>query len=512
MAQMSRSQQLQSYLMATLRMLAERPQPDAILQLITEASAAFMEAEGSSLLLADAQSGEFVFRHVGGDESGGVREMRMPLDQGIAGWVYRNRQRAASWDVQADSRFHAAVDAMSGFFTSSLVAIPVLTKNRIVGVLEVVNLSPRTDDDLDLLEGFANQCAVILETSREWSKLSLENCYLREQRDSERSFVAVSPAMKAVSELAARAAQSSATVLLLGESGTGKEIMAHYIHERSARSGGPFVAVNSAGLSEDLLESELFGHEKGAFTGAHARKHGKLEIAQGGTFFLDEIGELRSGIQAKLLRVLQDRLFERVGGTERIRADVRFVCATNKDLPAEVAAGRFRNDLYYRINVVPIVLPPLRDRLEEIGPLATHFAALYCRRHGIGPKRITEDTFQCLHSYAWPGNVRELENVIERAVVLGRDSMISPEELPAELTTRFERREAQTNAIIPYHDAVREKRREILRNALRVTEGNQKEAAGRLGISAAYLSKVMKDLEVDNLFRGRSRADGGAST
>lgn len=502
----TRLQQLQAYLVSALRMLAERPHPDDILQFITEASAAFMEAEGGSLLLVDAQSGEFVFRHVSGDKSEGMREMRMPLDRGIAGWVYRHRKRAVSWNVQDDERFHAAVDAKSGFHTRSLVAVPLMMEKRILGVLEVVNLPPRPDEDLDLLESFANQCAAILVTSREWSKLSLENRYLREQLEGQRSFVAVSPAMKAVADLAVRAAQSNATVLLLGESGTGKEIMAHYIHQSSARRGGPFVAINSAGLSEELLESELFGHEKGAFTGAHARKHGKLEIAQGGTFFLDEVGELRGGIQAKLLRVLQERVFERVGGTERINADVRFICATNRDLQREVAAGRFRHDLYYRINVVPIVLPPLRDRKEEIIPLAKHFVALHCRRHGISTKSFAEDTLHCLENYAWPGNVRELENVVERAVVLGQGPTITPEELPVELAAGAPRTKPTAKKIMNYNHAVREKRREILLDALRLTEGNQKEAAANLGISPAYLSKLMRDLQVENPYRN-ARAD-----
>jgi transcriptional regulator with PAS, ATPase and Fis domain len=301
-------------------------------------------------------------------------------------------------------------------------------------------------------------------------------------------------------QLAERVAASDATVLLNGESGTGKEVLARAIHATSRRTEGPFVAINCAALSAELLESELFGHEKGAFTGAVRTKPGRLEMAASGTLFLDEIGELQPALQAKLLRVLQEREFERVGGTRTLKADVRIVAATNRDLEAAVTTGGFRQDLYYRLKVVALRLPPLRDRREDIRPLAEHFLSRFAGESSRPAPRLDEEAATLLESYAWPGNVRELANVIERAIVLGAGEAITVDDLPEELHERAPPALAATKNMLPdalgYHDSVAAAKRAILRNALLAEGGHQTRAAKRLGLTQPYLARLMKNLHV----------------
>jgi len=306
-----------------------------------------------------------------------------------------------------------------------------------------------------------------------------------------------SRAMTEAHATAMRAAASDATILLRGESGTGKEVFARAIHASSKRRAGPFVAVNCAALGADLLESELFGHEKGAFTGAVRGKQGRIELAAGGTLFLDEIGELAPALQAKLLRVLQEREFERVGGTRSIRTDLRIIAATNRDLAADVSAGRFREDLYYRLNVVSVRLPPLRDRKEDIGPLLDHFLRRYALDAGRPALRFEDGARAVLAAHPWPGNVRELANVVERAVVLATEDAIGPEALPEEiLETAAALSPTSSSEGRGYHDAVAEAKRAIIRDALRKTEGHQTKAAELLGLTQPYLARLMKNLGV----------------
>jgi DNA-binding NtrC family response regulator len=307
-----------------------------------------------------------------------------------------------------------------------------------------------------------------------------------------------SRAMREVFDLAVRAAASEATVLLRGESGTGKEVLARAIHAKSKRCARPFVAVNCATLSAELLESELFGHERGAFTGAVKSKPGKIELAAGGTLFLDEIGELGVGLQAKLLRVVQEREFERVGGTRPIVADVRLIAATNRDLQQEIAHGRFREDLYYRINVVALRVPPLHQRAEDILPLLEHFLRRFGSEAGRSRLRWSEAALRVLDSYAWPGNVRELANVVERVVVLAQGDEIGPEDLPEELvdSTTTTSVPAPSNETLPYHQAVAEAKRAIIRDALQRTGGHQTRAAELLGMRQPYLARLMKNLRL----------------
>ncbi|HSB72506.1 MAG TPA: sigma-54 dependent transcriptional regulator [Candidatus Methylomirabilis sp.] len=299
-------------------------------------------------------------------------------------------------------------------------------------------------------------------------------------------------------EIARKAAAANSTVLLLGESGTGKEVFAHSIHQWSPRQDRPFVVVNCVALSEHLLESELFGHEKGAFTGAHATKKGKFELAHSGTVFLDEIGDMPPNLQTKLLRVLQDHAFERVGGTKPFRADIRIIAATNRDLDGAVKDGRFREDLYYRLNVVRIVLPPLRDRMDDLPALAHHFVARFAMETKKAVKGISKEAMTLLLAQAWRGNIRELANVIERAVVLCNGIQIEPEDLallsPGGGASPFSLTSPMTSG--QFHAQVKQFKQATIKAALHQTGGNQTKAAELLGLRRTHLVRMLRVLSI----------------
>ncbi len=306
--------------------------------------------------------------------------------------------------------------------------------------------------------------------------------------------VGSSPALEKTLKQARAVASTSATVLLTGENGTGKEVLARAIHEESPRSGAPFVAVSCAALPESLIESELFGHEKGAFTGATQAKKGRFELADGGTLFLDEISELTPAVQVKLLRVLQERSFERVGGTKTLTVDIRLIAASNRNLEQEVEAGRFRRDLYYRLNVVPLVLPPLRERQEDIPLLAAHFAAKAAEKHGRTPPSLDPALIEALQEYTWPGNVRELENLTERLVVLTTGSQLGVEFLPEKMLHVLPETAASDETTL--EGAIMALKRRMIVSALQSEGGNKVAAAKRLGISRSYLHRLITELEV----------------
>ena len=308
-----------------------------------------------------------------------------------------------------------------------------------------------------------------------------------------RLIIGQSNKMKDAVETAKKVASSKATVLLLGESGTGKEIFARAIHSWSERRSQAFVAINCVGLSKELLESELFGHEKGSFTGADQLKKGKMELANGGTVFLDEIGDVSQELQTKLLRFLQEREFDRVGGVKPIHVDVRIVAATNRDLDTAVKEGRFREDLFHRLNVVPIMLPPLRERREDVPTLARHFLQRFSKEVKKNLSEISHEALNKLSAYDWPGNVRELANVMERAVVLGQGPEIAPHDLPARIVAA--QSEPQSDGI-SYRDAMDAYRRQLVMRALAQTQGNRAAAARALGLHEKYFLRLLKSLEI----------------
>ncbi len=343
----------------------------------------------------------------------------------------------------------------------------------------------------------------VVERALERRALRAENVMLRKElaeahpdKVRGRTIIGRSPAMLATMETVLQAAPSTATVLLHGESGTGKELLARAIHEHSMRVGGPFVVVNCAALPETILESELFGYEKGAFTGATQRKEGRVERAHGGTLFLDEVAELSPPVQAKLLRVLQENEIERLGGHETIRVDFRLVSATNRDLKAMVQEGSFREDLFYRLNVIGIRLPPLRDRPEDIPLIADHFVRHYARKNAKEVLGVTHEAREILGNYAWPGNVRELENVIERAVVLTRGNVIAVEDLPGPVLQAKAhpgdiKREGR-KIIIPLGTKLEDVERVMIRETLAETQGDKSLAAQLLGIAARTIYRKLE--------------------
>ena len=373
-----------------------------------------------------------------------------------------------------------------------VLVAPLHSRGRTVSLLRLESSSGSFDDShLQLAGALSAIASLALDNARHIEDLERENQFLADEAGVSFDMVGESPRMREVFQLIARAAPSSATLLVLGESGTGKELVARAIHRNSPRSARPFVAVNCAALTESLLESELFGHEKGSFTGATAQKRGRIELAEGGTLFLDEVGELAPQMQAKLLRVLQEREFERVGGTRTLHADIRLIAATNRNLEDAVKKGTFRQDLYYRLNVIAIRMPPLRDRREDIVPLANFLAQKHAARVGRKVAGLSAAARASLVQYDWPGNVRELENAIERAVVLGATEWILPEDLPDLIG---ERAPAEASG---YHDQVREAKRRILSGALEQMNGNQAAAARLLGLNPTYLSRLLRNLGDD---------------
>ncbi len=325
------------------------------------------------------------------------------------------------------------------------------------------------------------------------------------------NIIGVSPAFRRMMTLVDQVADSSATVLIHGESGTGKELVARAIHDRSSRRAGPFVAVNCAALPETLLESELFGYEKGAFTGAAGRKEGRFELADGGTLFLDEVADLSPVTQPKILRVLQEGEFERVGGTKTIRVDVRIVAASNQDLSVLVREKRFREDLYYRLNVITVTAPPLRERREDVAVLAQHFLRLYAAKNNRKLEGFTDEALRCLETYAWPGNVRELENVVERAVVLARGTLVDVADLPPEIAGATPLPEGVLSIRIGTPLAEVEAR--LLEETLRVTKGNKTLTARLLGIDPRTVSrKLERQDEAADEARAEGEPGSGEST
>ncbi|HEV2846509.1 MAG TPA: sigma 54-interacting transcriptional regulator [Thermoanaerobaculia bacterium] len=382
--------------------------------------------------------------------------------------------------------------SVASAFIQSLAAAPLTGPETVLGVLyaDTRVVGRRFDQgNVDWLTAAAGIAGSALANVRQVETLREENRRIEAALDP--GMVGDGPRMREVHRFLARAAPTDSTILLRGESGTGKEMAARAVHRGSPRAGKPFVAINCASLTETLLESELFGHEKGAFTGAVMRKIGKIEAAEGGTLFLDEIGELAPPLQARLLRVLQEREFERVGGTRPIRANVRVVAATNRDLERAMREGTFREDLFYRLNVLSVILPPLRERPEDIPRLAGHFTALFSRRVGRPVAGLSPEARACLLCYPWPGNVRELANAIERAVVLGEGHLILPEDLPE---TLIETAPGDRGAPVgKYHEEVNGFKKRLILDAVDQAGGNVAKAAESLDLNPTYLHRLMRN-------------------
>lgn len=377
---------------------------------------------------------------------------------------------------------------------ASVLCVPLVFGDRCLGVIYLDTNDPSrsfSEDNLRLLVAITNNAAVAIENARHMEWLETENRRLKSDLQIEHRMIGESPRMCEIYKVIGQVAASDSTVLIRGESGTGKELAALAIHHNSRRAGKEFIAVNCATLTESLLESELFGHEKGAFTGAISQKIGKLEACSGGTLFLDEVAEMPLAVQAKLLRVLQEREFMRLGGTRQIKVDIRLLAATNRDMEQAIADRSFRQDLYYRLNVISITMPPLRKRVEDIPLLVRYFAAKYGEKCKRPLRGISPEANSCLVHYDWPGNVRELENVIERAVVLGQTPLIQPEDLPEAL---LERELSRGVRITEYHQALNAAKRDIILRAMECADGNYAEAAKALGIHVNNLHRLIRNM------------------
>jgi Nif-specific regulatory protein len=467
---------------------------------IIQSATLLTNAAASSLLLVNPENNRLYFEIALGSKGQEVKRFPVNMGQGIAGWVAQNNKSVIVNDVAADERFYADISRQIGYPTNSILAVPMRVRDRCVGVIEILNKTdgrPFTEEDLQWLEIFATQAAIAVQNARIYERAQQEIHVLQDQVKSDQGYHTFVGSSRPITErlaIAHRAAQTDSSVLLLGESGVGKELFAEQIHLQSRRAQAPFIRVNCAALPENLLESELFGHVKGAFTGASADRRGRFELAHGGTIFLDEVGDIPLLLQAKLLRVIQHRTFERVGSSEPQQADVRIIAATNKDIEREVSDGRFRTDLYYRLNVLPILIPPLRERREDIPELAEFFL----RRVNAETKKtirgFTDEAMGMLLSYGWPGNVRELENAVERAVVITDDDTIDTQALSLNAPPRGPESAAYDGQSL--RGAITIFKRHFIRNALERNGWNQTRTSKALSIQRTYLSRLLKELNI----------------
>ena len=438
-----------------------------------------------------------------GTQTGGVLQQHLlaliaDLVQYDEGWVFLYEDSETERPPAVDRALELKVPVFGDFE----MAVPMFLRDSVAGVIYLKRGAEFQDADRLVITAISQITSLAIENAFHMEWLQNEVKRLEQELEVESDLLGESPAMMDLRSRIARVAPADTTVLILGESGTGKELVARAIHRGSPRAARPFVAISCAALTETLIESELFGHEKGSFTGAVAQKPGKLETAKDGTVFLDELGELPMQVQVKLLRVLQQREIERVGGTKTIPLDVRLVGATNRNLEEAVRRNTFRQDLYYRLNVVTLRTPSLRSRAEDILPLAQHFAMRFgekCRRRIAG---ISPEARALLRSYSWPGNVRELENAIEHAVVLGSSEMIRAEDLPE---TLFESRGATVAGCGSLHDAILIAKRAAVQSAFEQAGGDHEEAARLLGVHPNYLYRLMKNMAMQTGRAGGAR-------
>jgi Nif-specific regulatory protein len=465
----------------------------ALQQKVLEAVLEVSPADRVALLLTEEGTEGFA-SVIGWDRRLGPNQP-IEVSQTILNQVIKENLAVLSNDVASNETFREA-ESLIAPKVHAVLAVPLEVQDKILGALYLDTSSQGAGFDSELLQlvtALGNVAALAIENAHHLERLGDENRRLQQELNIEHSMVGEGQRMREVYQFVARVAARESTVLIQGESGTGKELVARAIHGNSGRANRPFVAINCAAIVDTLLESELFGHEKGAFTGAVAQRKGKLESAEGGTVFLDEVGELAAPLQAKLLRVLQEREFERVGGTRPIKLDIRLITATNRDLGEASQAGTFRQDLYYRLNVVSIELPPLRERAEDIPLLAAYFTARYSEKVNRRVAGISPKARACLLRYPWPGNVRELENAIERAVVLGSTELILPEDLPDSI---LEETAASGEPVTALHEGIREAKKKLIEQAIEQANGNYTEAAGILGVHPNHLFRLIRTLNL----------------
>jgi len=472
---------------------------DQLLELIIETATHMMNAKASSLLLLDQKTKRLYFKVATGDRRDDVKKFEVELGQGIAGHVAVTGKPVLIQDVGKDPRWFKEISESISFSTHSIACVPLKIEDEVIGVVEIIDKTdgtPIQESDIKLLTVFADLAALAIKSARKIAHVKRENKNLKEALGSQHEIIGDCPALRKVISDAFKVANSKTSTLIVGESGTGKELLARLIHRAGNRKDEQLVILNCAALPESLLEDELFGHEKGAFTGAVERKIGKFELADKGTMFLDEIAEMSTGMQAKLLRVLQEEIFYRIGGNVPIHVDVRVIAATNKDITKEVEEGRFREDLFYRLNVVQIHMPSLRERKEDIPMLSEYFMDIFRKERGITRLNISPKAVDKILQYHWPGNVRELRNALERAVVLGNGSEVLPEDLPI-FNSNPNNPGFQVG--LSLQDAINSFKKEFIRQNLRHTGGNRSKAARILGIQRTYLSSLISKYQIQEV-------------
>jgi Nif-specific regulatory protein len=471
----------------------------SLLTRIIESATRLTGGEASSLLLVNPENNKLYFEIALGSKGPEMKHFSLNMGEGIAGWVAEHNTSLIVNDVDDDKRFFSDIGKSIGFKTNSILAVPMRVKDTCVGVIELINKTDKklfTEEDRQWLEIFATQAAIALQNARSYQRVQ-EQIYLLQDQikvgKGYHTFIAESASIKSKMEIARKIARTNSSVLIQGESGVGKELFAEQIHLHSNRRDKPLIRVNCAALPEHLLESELFGHVKGAFTDAKSDRLGRFELADGGTLFLDEIGDIPVNLQAKLLRVIQHKVFEKVGSSEPTRVDVRILAATNKNLEEAIEAGEFRKDLYYRLNVLPFYVPSLRDRPEDIPALADFFL----RKMNSETKKqihgISSSAMEAMLSYQWPGNVRELENVIERSVVMCNDKYIQKDDL---ILTSVPMSDEDQYSEKPLKEATTLFKRHFIRSVLEQHKWKQTDAAQALGIQRTYLSRLLKELDI----------------
>jgi formate hydrogenlyase transcriptional activator len=475
----------------------------ALLKAISEALQPVIKHDHISIALFDQSSGELRLHWVYDETRGVARSgMTVPMDRSAAGLTFQRGVTGVFRRSDLEELGPDSAPQMKASGLESACCVPLVTRNGKVGTLNVGSSEPNafSEEDVTLLGQTSVQIAIAVVNARAYEEIAERNAQLidekqyleRELHHEFTEIVGASPALRRVLKAVKTVARTDSTVLLLGETGTGKELIARAIHDHSPRHDRTFVRMSVAALPPSLLESELFGHEKGAFTGATTSRTGRLELAHRGTLFLDEVGDIPIEVQPKLLRVLQEREFERLGSTRTQRVDVRIVAATNRDLERMVEAESFRSDLYYRLNVFPISIPPLRERVEDIPALALHFAQQCSRRLGRPVPSIPDAVMDALRQWSWPGNIRELQNVIERAVIVstGPSLMIPPQDVQPKL-----RRAAAPSSKTTFVDAERDAIVRALRESHGVIAGPSG-AAARLGLARTTLHSKMRRLGI----------------
>ncbi|MHB9154830.1 MAG: sigma 54-interacting transcriptional regulator [Endomicrobiales bacterium] len=473
-----------------------------------------------TITILNRETGEISIEEAYGLSGAQRAKGRYRLGEGVTGKVVQSGKPAVIPRIADEPLFLDRTEARRRIDTKeiSFVCVPIMTGKEVIGALSVdVFYEKETplEEHLRLLSIVASLIAQAVRlrqsAEEELQRLQQENVRLQEElkdRFRPANIVGNSKNIRNVFGLIEKVSKSDATVLILGESGVGKELVARAIHYNSRRAGKPFISFNAAALPGDIVESELFGHEKGAFTGAAAQRKGRLELADGGTLFIDEVGDMPIPMQIKLLRVLQEKSFERVGGSVPVKADVRIIAATNQKLDELVARGAFRLDLYYRLNVFPIVVPPLRERKTDILLLADHFAAKYAKSNNKAVKRISTPAIDMLMSYHWPGNVRELENCMERAVILSSDGVIHGYHLPPTLQSGEASGTSPRGRLSETLESIE---KEMIAEALKTSRGNRAQAARALGLTERVMGIRARKYRIDSLrFREEKEAGGTA--